>query len=300
VMEGLAPPGGSDGLVWGSSSIGVVRILLRDDADIVVVRGPPWWNLKKVAVLVTVLLVLLAGAILRGQILRHRFERQQAARLAFAQQLIENQESERRRIAANLHDSLGQDLLAIKNQAHLALQSLAGDGALNRRLEDISATVLSALEEVRQITHDLRPYQLDRLGLRQAIIALVRHVSETSALELACNVDAIDKIFPSDGETNIYRIVQEGVTNVLKHSQATEATIVLRVDNELLVISIRDNGRGHPGDRPAVDGPSGFGLSGIAERARIMGGKTEIESLREQGFSIKVSIPLPSVSLPAK
>jgi signal transduction histidine kinase len=301
VMEGLAQPERSDETVWGSSSPGAVRILLRDDADITVLHGPPWWTLKKVAVLIAVLVVLLAGVILRGQILRKRFERQQAARLAFAQQLIENQENERRRIAANLHDSLGQNLLAIKNQAHLALQSLSGQAVLGRRLEDISTTVLGALEEVRQITHDLRPYQLDRLGLRQAIIALVRQVSETSSLEFACNVDAIDGNFPGDGEINIYRIVQEGVTNVVKHSQATEAAVVLRRDNGHLVISIRDNGRGfESGDHPNPDGRTGFGLSGMAERARIMGGKMEVETANERGFSINVTIPFPSGSPPAK
>jgi signal transduction histidine kinase len=301
VMEGLTQPGSSDGTVWGSSSPGAVRILLRDDADIAVIHGPPWWTLKKVAALITVLVVLLASAILRGQILRHRFERQQAARLAFAQQLIENQENERRRIAANLHDSLGQNLLAIKNQAHLALQAVSGQAVLGRRLEDISATVLGALEEVRQITHDLRPYQLDRLGLRQAIIALVRHVSETSPLEFACNVDAIDGSFPGDGEINIYRIVQEGVTNVVKHSQATEAAVVLRRDAGHLVISIRDNGRGsQSGDRPDPDGRTGFGLSGMAERARIMGGKMEVETANERGFNINVTIPFPAGSPPKK
>jgi signal transduction histidine kinase len=301
VMEGLGPASSSEGAAWAGSAIGSVRILLRDAADIAVVRGPPWWNIKKVAVLVAVLLVLLVGVILRGQLLRRNFEKQQAAQLAFAQQLIANQENERRRIAANLHDSLGQNLLAIKNQTHLALLSAAENVAVNRRLEDISTTVLNAIEEVRQITHDLRPYQLDRLGLRQAIIALVRHVSETSPLELACNVDAIDGIFPGDGEINIYRIVQEGVTNVVKHSQATEATVVLRQDNHQLAISIRDNGRGpQPADRPVPDGVTGFGLSGIAERARIMGGKMEIETAYDQGFSVKVTIPIPDVPPPAK
>jgi signal transduction histidine kinase len=267
----------------------------------VVVRTPPWWNLKKVAILVAVLLVLLVGAILRSQILRHHFDKQQAARLAFAQQLIENQENERSRIAANLHDSLGQNLLAIKNQAHLALQTTSENTALNRRLEDISATALSALQEVRQITHDLRPYQLDRLGLRQAIIALVRQVSETSPLELACNVDPIDRIFTGDGEINIYRIVQEAVTNVLKHSQATEATVVLRQDDHHLVISIRDNGRGpQPGTGRDPNSPTGFGLSGIAERARIMGGEMEVETANERGFSIRVTIPLPQGSTKTK
>ena len=293
-MENQDSPGLSSGPRW-AGSLGSIGILLRDEADLAVVRGPPWWNLRKFVLLVAVLTVLLVGTIMRGQLLRRRFGRQQAARLAFAQRLIANQESERRRIAANLHDSLGQNLLAIKNQAHLALQTTPENVAVNRRLENISASALHAIEEVRQITHGLRPYQLDRLGLRQALIALVRQISETTSIQLACNIDAIDGLFPGDGEINIYRIVQEAVANVIKHSQATEATVVVRLSDNLLVISIRDNGCGRQPDMQLdLDAHTGFGLSGIAERAQIMGGNLEIETAQEKGFSVKVSVPLPA------
>jgi signal transduction histidine kinase len=290
-MEIISAPG-SPQPGWDSASIGTVRLLLRSPADIVVLRGPPWWTWKKVVVLIVVLVLLLTAALLRVALLRRRFEKQQAARLAFARQLLENQEKERRRIAANLHDTLGQNLLAIKNQTHLAMQS-ASDTTLQKRLDDISGTVLHALEEVRQITHDLRPYQLDRLGLSQAIRSLVRKVSEGCPIELASHIDNIDGFFPKDSEINIYRIVQEGINNVIKHSQATEAAVVLKVETGTLRISIRDNGRGLPPGQTTEDGStSGFGISGIRERARIMKGQVEIDAAAGQGFNLKIEIPV--------
>jgi signal transduction histidine kinase len=282
---GAAHPG------WESSAIGAARLLLRTPGDVVVLRGPPWWNWKKAVALITVLVILLTAALLRVHLLRRRFERQEAARLAFARQLLENQESERRRIAANLHDTLGQNLLAIKNQTHLAIQS-SEDRALQKRLEDISGTVLNAIEEVRQITHDLRPYQLDRLGLSQSIRALVRKVAETCPIELASHVDDLDGRFPKESEINIYRIVQEGINNVVKHSQATEAAVVLKLESGALRISIRDNGRGlTPGQNIDEGSSGGFGLSGIRERARIMNGRVEVDSSPGQGFNLNVEIP---------
>ncbi len=288
VLE-LVPFTGSKG--WESSTIGAARLLLRAPADVVVLKGPPWWSLKKVVALIVLLVILLTAALLRVHLLRRRFERQQAARLAFARQLLENQESERRRIAANLHDTLGQNLLAIKNQTHLALQS-AAEGTLQKRLEDISGTVLNAIEEVRQITHDLRPYQLDRLGLSQSIRALVRKVAETCPIELASHIDEIDGLFPKESEINIYRIVQEGINNVVKHSQATEAAVVLKAESGAIKISIRDNGRGVSSGQSVDEGSAtGFGLSGIRERARIMNGRVEVDSATGQGFNLKIEIP---------
>jgi signal transduction histidine kinase len=282
---------------WDNSSIGAIRLLLRSPADVTLLKGAPWWSWKKAAFIIVVLVLLLAGTVLRGQILRRRFEKQQAARLAFARQLLENQESERRRIAANLHDTLGQNLLAIKNQAHLALQSTVDDEAVHRRLEDISSTVLNALEEVRQITHDLRPYQLDRLGLSQAIRALVRKSSDGGSIELASHVDNIDGVFPKETEMHIYRIVQEGINNVIKHSNATEAAVVLKAENSSLTISIRDNGRGlSQNGAGQEDFAPGFGLSGIRERAQIMNGRVEVEATAGNGFNLKVEIPIPSAT----
>lgn len=273
-----------------SSSIAVQQLLLRSPADVSLLQGPPWWTWQRTALLIGILLTVLAGSLLRIQILSRRFARQQAARLAFARGMLESQESERQRIAANLHDSLGQDLLVIRNQAHLAIQASEEESALRQRLEEISTTTLQAINEVREITHNLRPYQLDRLGLTQSIRALTRKVSENCPVMFASHVDEIDGILDNESEIHIYRIVQEGINNVMKHSQATEAAVVVKRVPSGLSISIRDNGRGLAVNGASAD--TGFGLGGIRERAEILGGAAKIESSPGQGVTLQVQLPL--------
>jgi signal transduction histidine kinase len=221
-------------------------------------------------------------------------ERQQAAQLAFSRQVLERLEDERRRIAVNLHDSLGQTLLLIKNHAILAIQRPPEEQELRRRLDEISGTTSQAIEEVRRITHGLRPYQLDRLGLTQAIRASVSRASENSSILVASRVEDIDGLFDKDAEIHVYRIVQEAVTNVVKHSAATEAAVVIKKRTATVSLSIRDNGRGFNPAKPSSQPHDlGYGLSGIAERVRILGGTLAIESRPGEGTSLTVGIPFP-------
>jgi signal transduction histidine kinase len=218
--------------------------------------------------------------------------------LAFSRQILQGQESERQRIAVNLHDSLGQNLLVIKNQVRLALLSASADADCHARLNKISEITSQAIEEVRQITHDLRPYQLDRLGLTQAIRAIVSQAAENSPIQIAASLDDIDGVFDKESEIHVYRIVQEALNNILKHSAATEATVVVKGQNNPVSLSIRDNGRGFDVD---LVGPStvqdiGYGLNGMKERTRILAGKLSIDSHPAQGTSIAVEIPKPSVT----
>ena len=293
--EMAAPPAG-DQAHWDNPQVASVQILLRSPSDVVLLKSPPWWSWKEAAVVLGILTAVLGGALLWIHLMRLRFERQQTARLAFARQLLQSQENERRRIAANLHDSLGQNLLVIKNQVHLALQSAPNQAELVQRLEGISGTALEALEEVRQITHDLGPYQLDRLGLTRAIRASIRLVSENCPIEFASHVDEIDGVFDKESEIHIYRIVQEALSNVVKHSGATEAAVVVKKETTALSLSIRDNGRGFAAAGPAGqngDEP-GFGLNGIHERTRILHAIFEIDTAPAQGVNLKLQVPLPT------
>jgi signal transduction histidine kinase len=222
-------------------------------------------------------------------------ERQQAARLAFSRHILQGQESERQRIAINLHDSLGQNLLVIKNQARLALQPASDEAARQGRLNKISEITSQAIEEVRQITRGLRPYQLDRLGLTQAIRAIVRQASENNSISVAISLDSIDDIFDKESEIHVYRLVQEALNNIVKHSGATEAAIVVKNLPEAVSLAIRDNGRGFNAD--AVENVSvqevGYGLSGMKERARILGGSLAVDSNADRGTSVAIEIPKP-------
>jgi signal transduction histidine kinase len=242
------------------------------------------------------LLATLALALLWVHALRRRLERQHAAQLAFSRQVLERLEDERRRIAVNLHDSLGQTLMVIKNHAMLAIQS-PEEGALEHRLTEISGATSQAIDEVRQITHGLRPYQLDRLGLTQAIRASIIRASEASesnSILFASRVDDIDGSFDKDAEIHIYRIVQEAVTNVVKHSAATEAAVVIKKRDGVVSLSIRDNGRGFdPAKNSATANNLGYGLNGIAERARILGATLTIDSKQGEGTDLTVEVTLP-------
>jgi signal transduction histidine kinase len=277
------------------TAAGSLNILLRNAADLVVLNRPPWWTLKRTVALVGTLLTVLFVTLLWAYLLRRRLERQQAARLLFSRQILEGQESERQRIAVNLHDSLGQNLLVIKNQARLAMQSKADEADRQHRLQNISEITSQAIEEVRQITRDLRPYQLDRLGLTQAIRATVCQTSGNSPIQIAVYLDTIDGIFDKESEIHVYRIVQEALNNIVKHSAATEAAVVVKNLPGLISMSIRDNGRGFDahvaGSSSARD--IGYGLTGMKERTRILGGRFMVESHPAQGTIISIEILKP-------
>jgi signal transduction histidine kinase len=275
-----------------SPSTGALKIWLRSPADVVLLSGPPWWSWKYTAALVGTLLTVLGASLLRIHLLRRGLERQ----LAFSRQIIESQESERRRIAANLHDSLGQNLLVIKNQARLAMQPAAEESVLRQRLDEISGCASQAILEVRDITHALRPYQLDRLGLSQTIRATVSRAAENSPVLFASHADDIDGLFDKESEIHVYRIVQEAVNNILKHSAATEAAVVVKRMPATVSLSFRDNGRGF--DAGAIHSAKshdvGHGISGIKERVRILGGTFVFDSRPGQGASLTIEIPVPS------
>jgi len=290
IVSPVAAQGAMEGTVAGS-----LNILLRNPADVVVLNGPPWWTLRRTVALVGTLLTVLVITLLWVYMLRRRLDRQQAARLAFTRQILQGQESERQRIAVNLHDSLGQNLLVIKNQARLAMLSKVDEPDWQNRLNKISEITSAAIEEVRQITSDLRPYQLDRLGLTQAIRASVSQTSENSPIQIAIYLDAMDGIFDKESEIHVYRIVQEALNNILKHSAATEAAVVVKNLPGFMSLSIRDNGCGFDANRAGsmFVRDIGYGLSGMRERSRILGGTLTIESHPAQGTSITIEIPKP-------
>jgi signal transduction histidine kinase len=221
-----------------------------------------------------------------------RLHRAHATQRAFSQQLIELQEGERKRIAAGLHDSLGQHLLIIKNRALLGLQTPATDSYEQTQLEEISSLSSQALDEVREIAYDLHPYQIDRLGLTKAIQAMIRKVASASEIEFSTDIDNIDGVFPSDSEINVYRIVQETINNVLKHSDARRAKVTIKRGPQNVEISISDDGKGFL-PNSLEPGRAGFGLIGISERARMLGGTQAVTSTPGQGSTIVVKLEVP-------
>jgi PAS domain S-box-containing protein len=215
---------------------------------------------------------------------------EQQARAEYTLQLIQSQEAERKRIAGELHDSLGQNLLLIKNRAQLALVQAGRTPDLRELLEGISHLASQSIAEARQISHDLHPYQLDHLGLTCALEAMIDSAAGSSGIVFQHKLDNVDGLFPKDATTNLYRIVQESLNNILKHSRARQARIRLERDLHEVQLHIEDDGCGFKTGGP-VNGGRGLGLKNIAERVRILGGKLKIDSQPGQGTRLEVTIP---------
>jgi signal transduction histidine kinase/ligand-binding sensor domain-containing protein len=271
------------------------------------------WNLNGQAMAITVLapfyetwwfaaLVFMAAAAATTVAWNYRvaqLKRARAAQQAFSRQLIASQENERKRIAAELHDSLGQRLVVINNLALFALRSRGknspdGGGVQTvdpTAVEEISSETKLAIQETREISYNLRPFQLDRLGLSKALEAMIRTVSKSAGIQISADVDDIDDLFPEELRINFYRIVQEGLNNIVKHAEATEVTVRIQRTHERTVLTIQDNGRGFAsGGRPTQSGQSGFGMTGMAERANLLGGELQVQSAPGRGTVMTVVI----------
>lgn len=206
-----------------------------------------------------------------------------------------SQESERKRIAGELHDSLGQRLVIIKNLALMFLQAPASTSASRgdalHPIEEISAEASHALGEVREISYNLRPYQLDRIGLTKALEALARTAAASSSITFRADIDDVDHFFAAESEINFYRIVQESVTNIVKHSQASRASLRVQRDPERLRLVVHDDGKGFTPDAAnSAPHAGGFGLIGISERAQLLGGAAVIQSAPGEGTTIIIEI----------
>ncbi len=200
------------------------------------------------------------------------------------------QDEERQRVAAELHDGLGQSLAIIKNRAQMGLRNQTNPDRIMEQLEEISATATASILEVREIAHNLRPYELDRLGLGAAIESMVERVSNSTSISLSADLERMEDLLSPEAETSVYRIVQEALNNVIKHSKATAARIEIRTSGKQMTISIQDNGKGIPVSAGNGNNASGFGLAGIAERVRGLGGFFEIVSQPEGGTTLTVHL----------
>jgi signal transduction histidine kinase len=256
---------------------------------------PHWWERRWVQMLMISGAVLsLVSAIVYWYKRRvSQLEKEKATQEDFSRQLIDSQESERKRIASELHDSLGQNLMVVKNNAQLGLNTAEDGSPAQKQFAEISMMTSQALEEVREITHNLRPYHLDQLGLKDALEFMLEKIADSSAIRFSAEIDQLDGIFSKAAEMNLYRIVQESINNIVKHSGATEAKVVLNHDDYQVRLVIEDNGRGFIADLIGRTQRRGFGLSGIAERARMLGGEETIHSVPGRGTRITVRVILP-------
>ncbi|MDH7515099.1 MAG: tetratricopeptide repeat protein [Bacteroidota bacterium] len=219
--------------------------------------------------------------------------KEKEAQKHFSKKLLDSQEEERKRIAAELHDSLGQEILVIGNQANLSLLD-EPDAAAREGFVKIAAMAKQALDDVRVISRNLRPLQLERSGLAETIRDTVHQAARSSGIRFSADIGDIDGLFSSEDRINVYRIVQEALNNVLKHSGATEAAVRAAREDGGVRLTITDNGQGFDPGASRHEDPMrlGFGLQGMGEWARMLGGALTIQSRPGKGTTLDILFPV--------
>ena len=214
---------------------------------------------------------------------------------ALSHRLVQAQESERGRVALELHDRITQLLCASLFRCQSLTDTLpARDGESKRTAAKLGEMIARAAEEVGRISRDLRPSVLDELGLHAILRATATEFAERTNISLKLDCAPLAARLPADTELALFRILQEALRNVQVHAGARHVAVCLRKRGAYVRLAIKDDGNGFdPDHRPAGgDGKSGLGLVGMRERAASVGGTIKVKSVRKAGTEIEVRIPL--------
>lgn len=251
-------------------------------------------NLKKDQLLKTrklsitylsILAVLISGIfllILRGNKNRKKrelIEQEEKSQRAFSQQLLQSQEDEKTRISRELHDSVGQDLILLKNKAKAIKDP------------ELETSISETLNNVRRITQGLHPFVLEQFGLTSALKKLIETVDANSAIFISEEIDNIDNLLTKQQELGVYRIVQESINNILKHSESPSALIVVAKETNSILFMIKDYGKGFDWSEKSKIKNS-LGMKILQERAKIVNAELSITSIVAQGTTIQLKIPV--------
>lgn len=200
------------------------------------------------------------------------------------------QEDERRRLARELHDGLGQNLTALKHRLSQLLEELPADApALRGRLANAVELCAESLEDTRQLSRLLRPPILDDLGLEPALRWLARSMSPAAGFEVDVEIEPLPPL-PGELQTLLFRVAQEALNNAAKHAGARSALLRLVARDGSLQLQVVDDGRGCDPDTALRSG--GSGLSGMRERLRLYGGRLELRSAPGEGARLRAVVPL--------
>lgn len=200
-------------------------------------------------------------------------------------------EEERKRIARELHDETAQMLAALLIRIRVVRNS-RDPAAMEPLLDDMRMEVSHALEGVRRFARGLRPPALDELGLVPAIEVLARSLEEIGGVAVAFHAEDVAGDLAPDAELATYRIVQEALSNVMRHARATRADVRIAHEGGRLTVAVDDDGRGFDPARATSTDGGGLGLFGMKERAGYIGGRVEVTSVPGKGTTVRAEIPV--------
>ncbi|MGA2021123.1 MAG: sensor histidine kinase [Candidatus Sulfotelmatobacter sp.] len=217
-----------------------------------------------------------------------------------SQRLLKVQDEERRKIARDLHDSTGQTLTALKISVSLLQEDCKAEPARLALLSDVAHLTDQALEEIRTMSYLLHPPLLDEVGFACAAEWFIEGFAKRSGINVKAEIANSRARLPKRVEIALFRVLQESLTNVLRHSGASEASIRFQHEAEAVVLEVRDFGKGITEERlqllSGVSAETGVGLAGMRERLHELDGSLEIES-DGSGTSMRATVPLCQTSL---
>ena len=254
-------------------------------ASLPVIVEPFWWERVSIqfGMLVLLLGIVVIVARWRIQLIQAHSNLQER----FSRDLIESQEEERKRIAQDLHDSLGQELLVLNAHTEKAALEHAD---IADEMQSQSHRILAAIEETRRIAYGLRPPHLEMIGLGPLLEALAEDIETSSGIQVISDIADLDPRLPPEHEINLYRIAQEALGNAVKYSNASEIRLVLQKTPNGIELSIRDDGSGF--SRTPRQPSASLGLTGMEQRSRFLGGSFNCQTAKGKGTQITVRIPV--------
>ncbi len=209
----------------------------------------------------------------------------------YSRSLISTLENERKRLSAEFHDSIGQNLLVIRNRILLMLKQTQTSGQ-KEKLDGLAAITSETLDEIRAISQNLRPTTLDTIGLTASLGNMIERLKRSTEIYFDFNCEQnIDDIIPKDLEINVYRILQELTNNVLKHSKSRSCMIIVARNGHQLLIQVKDDGVGFDTQQKAMV-HFGNGFSSIKERVNILKGDILFTSEKQKGTTVDIKIPI--------
>lgn len=201
-------------------------------------------------------------------------------------------EEERRRISLELHDDASQRLAAVLMRLRIA-RGMEDAAEKDATLEEVRRELAEAADGLRRYAQGLRPPALEELGLSAAIESHVRHLAETAPIPIDMRAEPVGRLDSPEVELALYRIVQEALSNALRHSRAEAITVRLERSGEVVMAAVSDDGAGFDPDARSAGGDTspGLGLFGMQERAEYVGGRVVVESAPGQGTTVHVAVP---------
>lgn len=258
---------------------------------------PPYWQTWWFRLSALAAVAALLVGLYRRKV--SRLENEKRAQEKFSRQQIESEDLARKKLAAELHDGLAQDLLVASNEIQ---QFLREENGTKQDLVQAASLVQESIQAVREISTNLHPHHLERLGFISAVEAMTENLARTTGLVVHNSLYRIDGRFGKDKEIHLYRIVQEALTNVLRHARAKNVGVRITEERGAVQVVVVDDGQGfqpeemakHTGPTSLTQGISGFGLASMSERARIIGATLHIDSSPGSGTILRITLPIES------